>query len=67
MGFLGHLYDGVYGSGSGTGVYGKNTNGNFGKLGTDDYGVYGRHNSSSNYGYLGSNLHGVYGKNTVVI
>ncbi len=37
--------------------------GNFGELGSNSYGVYGKNNGSSNYGFLGSTSYGAYGKN----
>jgi hypothetical protein len=54
-GYIGSQDYGVFGqSGSGTGVYGKNTE-------YEGYGVYGKHQHSGNYGYLGNRWYGVYG------
>jgi hypothetical protein len=53
---------GVYGhSGSSPGVYGDNNSGNYGTMGSDDYGVYGQHDSTGNYGCLGSPEYGALG------
>lgn len=37
---------------------------NYGYLGHDDYGVYGKDSSSNNHGYLGSDDYGAYGKHS---
>ncbi|TFH62068.1 MAG: hypothetical protein E4G91_08005, partial [Candidatus Zixiibacteriota bacterium] len=44
---------GVYGTGS-QGVRGKAGNGNYGYLGSSDYGAYGEYKDSTNYGFLGA-------------
>lgn len=71
-GYLGG-YEGVgaYGQSSSTvkgylgytsrGVYGRNGN-NYGILGDENYGVYGRYNLTGAYGYLGSSTIGAYGQ-----
>jgi len=63
-GFIGSSSMAVYGKshGSSTAVYGTNTNGSYGYLGSISYGVYGRYHNT-NYGYLGSSSYGVYGEN----
>jgi hypothetical protein len=53
----GYLASAMYGV---RGIY-DTPGGNYGFLGSSDYGAYGKHQSSGNYGYLGSSGFGVYG------
>jgi len=48
-------------TGNGQGDGKDNSSGNYGYLGSDDFGVYGMDDSSQNFGYIGSNIYGVYG------
>jgi hypothetical protein len=53
---------GVYGYTCGlSAVQGDHINGNYGSLGTPDYGAVGYNVSSGNYGYIGTSSYGVYG------
>lgn len=66
-GFNYGLGSAVYGksyNSNGIGTYGINTvSGNFGYLGSSDYGVYGE-NNAGNYGYLGGSYFSIYGRNS---
>ncbi|MEA2097255.1 MAG: DUF1566 domain-containing protein [Candidatus Cloacimonadota bacterium] len=53
---------GVYGAANGFGVYGLHPSGNYGYIGSSDFGVFG--SSSGNFGYLGSTSYGVYGNSS---
>jgi hypothetical protein len=61
----GHCIEGTgaYGhSDSGIGIEGKNQqSGNYGYLGSEDYGAYGKHDSSGNHGFLGGSNCGAAG------